>query len=154
MSTKNIIILISVSTIWWCPCVESSLVLLEEGVCYDQCILLAKLLTFALLHFVLQDQTCLLLHVSLDFILLYFSPLWWKCSAAQLIAQAGQQAAAQLKVYPSQQTAKQKEEKKDPQVVIAVASTSYCLLIVSLLPRKGWDQFPHQEYWCLIPYTY
>ena len=29
--------------IWWCPCVESSLVLLEEGVCYDQCILLEKL---------------------------------------------------------------------------------------------------------------
>ena len=29
-------------TIWWCPCVESSPVLLEEGVCYDQCILLAK----------------------------------------------------------------------------------------------------------------
>ena len=27
-----------VLTIWWCPCVESSLVLLEEGVCYDQCI--------------------------------------------------------------------------------------------------------------------
>ena len=22
-------------TIWWCPCIESSLVLLEEGVCYD-----------------------------------------------------------------------------------------------------------------------
>ena len=38
-----IINLISVLTIWWCPCVESSLVLLEEGVCYDQCILLAKL---------------------------------------------------------------------------------------------------------------
>ena len=34
---------ISVLTIWWCPCVESSLVLLEEGVCYDQYILLAKL---------------------------------------------------------------------------------------------------------------
>ena len=27
-------------TIWWCPCVESFLVLLEEGVCYDWCILL------------------------------------------------------------------------------------------------------------------
>ena len=40
---KNIINLISVLTIWWCPCVESSLVLLEEGVCYDQCVLLAKL---------------------------------------------------------------------------------------------------------------
>ena len=26
-----------------CPCAESSLVLLEESVCYDQCILLAKL---------------------------------------------------------------------------------------------------------------
>ena len=29
--------LISVLTIWWCPCVESSLALLEEGVWYDQC---------------------------------------------------------------------------------------------------------------------
>ena len=37
-AAKNIINLISVLTIWWCPCVESSLVLLEEGVCYDQCI--------------------------------------------------------------------------------------------------------------------
>ena len=34
-----------------------SLVLLEEGVCYDQCVLLAKLLlAFALPHFVLQGQ--------------------------------------------------------------------------------------------------
>ena len=43
LAAKNIINLISVLTIWWCPCVESSLVLLEECVCYDQCILLAKL---------------------------------------------------------------------------------------------------------------
>ena len=34
--------------------------LLEKGVCYDQCFLLAKLLAVALLHFVLQGQTCLL----------------------------------------------------------------------------------------------
>ena len=34
------------------------------------------LLAFALLHFVLQDQTCLLLQVSLDFLLLNSSPLW------------------------------------------------------------------------------
>ena len=40
---NNIINLISVLAIWWCPCVESSLVLLEEGVYYNQCILLAKL---------------------------------------------------------------------------------------------------------------
>ena len=39
LAAKNIINLISVLTIWWCPCLESSLVLLEEGVCYDQCIL-------------------------------------------------------------------------------------------------------------------
>ena len=34
LAAKNIINLISVLTIWWCPLVESSLVLLEEGVCY------------------------------------------------------------------------------------------------------------------------
>ena len=43
LATKNIINLILMSNTWWCPCVGSSLVLLEEGVCYDQCILLAKL---------------------------------------------------------------------------------------------------------------
>ena len=39
---------------------------LEEGVYYDQCILLTKLLAFALLHSVLQGQICLLLQVFLD----------------------------------------------------------------------------------------
>ena len=42
LAAKNIINLISVLTMW-CPCVESSLVLLEEGVYYDQCVLLGKL---------------------------------------------------------------------------------------------------------------
>ena len=41
-AAKNIINLISPLTVWWCPCVESSLMLLEEGVCYDQCVLLIK----------------------------------------------------------------------------------------------------------------
>ena len=36
------------------------------------------LLAFALLHFVLQGQICLLLQVSLDFLLLHSNPLWWK----------------------------------------------------------------------------
>ena len=36
------------------------------------------LLAFALLHPVLQGQICLLLQVSLDFLLLHSSPLWWK----------------------------------------------------------------------------
>ena len=43
LAAKNIINLISVLTIWWCVCVESSLVLLEVGVWYDQWVLLAKL---------------------------------------------------------------------------------------------------------------
>ena len=43
LAANNISNLISVLTTWWCPCVESSLVLLEEGVCYDWCLLLAKL---------------------------------------------------------------------------------------------------------------
>ena len=43
LTVKNIISLISVLPIWWCPCVECSPVLLEKGVCYDQCIFLAKL---------------------------------------------------------------------------------------------------------------
>ena len=33
----------SVLTIWWCPCVESSLMFWKEGVCYGKCVLLAKL---------------------------------------------------------------------------------------------------------------
>ena len=79
LAAKNIISLISVLAIWWCPCVESSLVLLEEGVCYDQCVLLAELLLpFALLHSVLQGQICLLFQVFLDFLLLHSSPLCWK----------------------------------------------------------------------------
>ena len=36
------------------------------------------LLAISLFHFVLQGQTCLLLQVSLDFLFLHLSPLWWK----------------------------------------------------------------------------
>ena len=36
------------------------------------------LLAFVLLHFVLWGQICLLFQVSLDFLLLHSSPLWWK----------------------------------------------------------------------------
>ena len=35
LAARNIISLISVLTIWRCPCAESSLALLGEGVCYD-----------------------------------------------------------------------------------------------------------------------
>ena len=42
------------------------------------CSLGKMLLAFALLHSVLQGQICLLLQVFLDFLLLHYSPLWWK----------------------------------------------------------------------------
>ena len=42
------------------------------------CSLGKTLLTFVLFHFVLQDQTCLLFQVSLDFLFLHSSPLWCK----------------------------------------------------------------------------
>ena len=35
LAAKNIINLISVLTVWSCPCVESSHVFLEESICYD-----------------------------------------------------------------------------------------------------------------------
>ena len=41
------------------------------------------LLAFALLHFVLQGQTWLLLQVFLGFLLLQSSPLWWNFSSVQ-----------------------------------------------------------------------
>ena len=41
-AAKNIINLISVLTIWWRPCVELFLILLEKDIYYDQCVLLAK----------------------------------------------------------------------------------------------------------------
>ena len=43
LAAKKIISMNLVLTNWWCPCVEPFLVLLEKSVCYDQCILLAKL---------------------------------------------------------------------------------------------------------------
>ena len=43
LAAKNIINVILVLGIWWWSCVEFSLALLEEGVCYDQCVLLAEL---------------------------------------------------------------------------------------------------------------
>ena len=42
LASDDIINLISVLTIWWCPYEESSLVLVDEGVCYDQYVLLAN----------------------------------------------------------------------------------------------------------------
>ena len=96
LTANNIINLILALTIWWCPCVESSLVLLEEGVSMTSVFSLRKtLLDFALLHFVLQGQICLLLQMSLDFLLLHFIPLWWKGHHSQKTPEYSQASLAQ-----------------------------------------------------------
>ena len=69
LAAKNIINLISVLTIWWCPCVESSCVVGRGCLLWPVHSLGKTLLAFALLHFVLQVQICLLLRVFLDFLL-------------------------------------------------------------------------------------
>ena len=48
-----------------------------------------SLLAFALLHFVFQGQTCLLLQVSLDHLLLHSSPLGWKGHSFQVLVLKG-----------------------------------------------------------------
>ena len=76
-AAKNIINLILVLTIWWCPCVQSCVV--GRGCLLWPVRSLGKiLLAFDLLHFVLQGQICVLLQVALDFILLHSNPLQWK----------------------------------------------------------------------------
>ena len=75
LAAKNIIKLISVLTIWWCPCVVFSCVVGRGCLLWLVCFLGKTLLAFALLHSVLQGQICLLLHVFLDFLLLHSSPL-------------------------------------------------------------------------------
>jgi len=65
LAAKNIINLISVSTVWWCPCVESCVV--GRGcLLWPVCSLYRTLLAFALFHSVLQGQICLLLQVFLN----------------------------------------------------------------------------------------
>ena len=87
LAAKNIINLILVLTIWWCPCVESSLVLLEEDVCYDQCILLA-ILYYPLPCFILYSRAKLAKFFILSSFPIFhehtnknlFAYLWLKCN--------------------------------------------------------------------------
>ena len=78
LAAKNIINLISVLTIWWCPCVESSLVLLEESVCMTSVFSWQNSVSLCPASFCTPRQTCSILQVSLDFLLLHSSPLSWK----------------------------------------------------------------------------
>ena len=65
LAAKNIISLISVLTVCWCPCVVFSCVVGRGCLLWPVCSLGKTLLAFALLHFVLHGQICLLLQVFL-----------------------------------------------------------------------------------------
>ena len=74
--------------------------------CCDQCILLAKLLAFALFYFVLQGQTCWILHVLLTSYFCIPILIWWKelLSFSLMLALegfVGHQAAAAAKLLQS-----------------------------------------------------
>ena len=45
---------------------------------WPACFFDKTLLAFVLIHFIFQDQTCLLFRVSLEFLLLHSNLLWWK----------------------------------------------------------------------------
>ena len=77
LASNNITNLILVLTIWWHPRVFSCVVR-RDCLLWPVLSLGKTVLAFALFHFVLQGQTCLLLQVSLDFLLLHSCPLWWK----------------------------------------------------------------------------
>ena len=72
-TAKIIIKFISILTLWWSMCSVVSSVVGRRYLLWPVHSLGKTLLAFALLHSVLQGQICLLLQVSLDFLL-----LWWK----------------------------------------------------------------------------
>ena len=75
LATKNIINLISVLTIQWCPCVESSLKLLEEGICYDQYVLFKNSVSLCPASFCIPRPYLPVTSGSSYFLLLHSSPL-------------------------------------------------------------------------------
>ena len=56
LAANNITNLISVLTIWWCPCVEFSRVIGKGCLLWSVCSLVRTLLAFALLHPILQGK--------------------------------------------------------------------------------------------------
>ena len=82
LAAKNITNLISLLTIWWCPCVESSLVLLEDDVCYDQCVLLISILKKI-------SPGCSLEGMMLKLKLQYSGHLMWRVDSLEMTVMLG-----------------------------------------------------------------
>ena len=65
LAAKNILSLISVLTIWWCPLFRAFSFVVGKGcLLWSVCSLGKTILTFALLHSVLQGKLCQLLQVE------------------------------------------------------------------------------------------
>ena len=111
LAAKNIINMTLVLTIWWFPCVESSLVLLEESVCYAVHFLGKTRLDFALLHSVFQGQICLVFfYTTLKELVSYFPLQVVHCQGIEIGKNAQrawlrQKQAAFLYIWSVQETA-------------------------------------------------
>ena len=71
-AAKNIINLILIWTIWWCPCIESPLVLLEEGIAMTSAFSWQNSISLCPASFCTPRPN---LKVFLDFLLWHSSPL-------------------------------------------------------------------------------
>ena len=103
--------LISVLTIWWCPCVESALVL-EVGVCLSW----QNSIGFCL-AFILYSKAKLTSYSRcLDFLLLHSSPLWWNrhLFLVLVLGLVGLYWTIQLQLLPMQKTWVQSLVWEDP----------------------------------------
>ena len=78
LAAKNIISLILLLTIWWCPCVESSLVLLEEGVAMTSAFSRQNSISLCPASFCTPRPNLPVTPEFLYFLLLHSSPLLWK----------------------------------------------------------------------------
>ena len=84
---EHIVNLMMVLTIWWLPCVESPLLC-----CWKKVFTMTSVFSWqnsVSLHFVLQGQTCLLLQVSLGFLILHSNPLSWKGGFCVCVSSSG-----------------------------------------------------------------
>ena len=78
LTPSNIINLILVLSIWWCPCLESSLVLLKRMFVMTIAFLWQNSVSLCPTLLCTPWPICLWFQLSLDFLRLPSSPLWWK----------------------------------------------------------------------------
>ena len=82
LATKNIFNLISALTIWWCPCIWTSYDV--HVYCWKRVFAMTTAFSWQNsvslwpVSFCTPRAICLLLQVSLDFLLFHSNPLWWK----------------------------------------------------------------------------